>query len=86
MYTCNNNNMSQKLSPKAARDKAARDKKYAMTPRRTKMKAENQRRHRANPSADDKDYDHTNKRFESAKANRGGHGKGTKVESKQRKR
>ena len=39
--------MPQKLSPQARRDKAARDKRYAMTPRRTRMKAENQRLRRA---------------------------------------
>ena len=35
--------MPQKLSPKAKRRKAARDKAFAMTPRRRAMKAENQR-------------------------------------------
>ena len=33
--------MPQELSPQARRDKAARDKRYAMTTRRTRMKAEN---------------------------------------------
>ena len=37
----------QKLSPKAAKAKAVRDKKIAMTPRRREMKAENQRKRRA---------------------------------------
>jgi hypothetical protein len=37
----------QKLSAKAAKAKAVRDKKIAMTDRRRKMKAENQRKRRA---------------------------------------
>jgi hypothetical protein len=73
----------QKLSPKAAAAKKARDLKYAKTPRRTAMKAENQRKRRAakknGQSVQGKDYDHTKKRFTSVKANRGGHGKGTKA-------
>ena len=39
--------MGQKLSPKAKKAKAERDLAYAMTDRRTEMKAENQRRRRA---------------------------------------
>ena len=35
--------MAQKLSKKAKAAKKARDKKTAMTPRRRRMKAENQR-------------------------------------------
>ena len=35
--------MTQKLSPTARRDKAARDKAAAMTPLRRRRKAENQR-------------------------------------------
>ena len=51
--------MSQKLSPQARRDKAARDKAYAMTPARRAKKAHAQREARANPSAaEGKDYDH----------------------------
>ena len=72
----------QKLSPKASKAKAVRDKKIAMTDRRRKMKAENQRKRRAakkrGVNLNGKDYDHTKKRFVSVKANRGGHGKGTK--------
>lgn len=72
----------QKLSPKASKAKAVRDKKIAMTDRRRKMKAENQRKRRAakkrGVNLKGKDYDHTKKRFVSVKANRGGHGKGTK--------
>ena len=74
--------MGQKLSPAAKRAKAARDLAYAKTPRRTKMRAENQRLRRAAKKAgkdvDGKDYDHNSKRFVSVKTNRGGHGKGTK--------
>ena len=39
--------MAQKLSKKAKAAKKARDKKTAMTSRRTKMKAENQKKRRA---------------------------------------
>ena len=74
--------MAQKLSPAAKRAKAARDLAYAKTRRRTKMRAENQRKRRAAIKAgkniDGKDYDHNSKRFVSVKTNRGGHGKGTK--------
>ena len=72
----------QKLSPQAARDKAARDLAYAKTPARRAKKAENQRKRRAakkrGVDLTGKDYDHTKKKFVSIKANRGGHGKGTK--------
>ena len=66
--------MGQKLSPKAKADKAKRDLAYAMTDRRTAMKAENQRRRRAakkkGQNIDGKDYDHNRKRFVSIKTNR----------------
>lgn len=66
--------MAQKLSPKAAKDKAARDLAYAKTDRRTKMKAENQRKRRAakkrGQNIDGKDYDHNRKRFVSVRTNR----------------
>ena len=72
----------QKLSPTARRAKAARDLAYAKTRRRTKMRAENQRKRRAAKKAGKnikgKDYDHNSKRFVSVKTNRGGHGRGTK--------
>jgi len=46
------------------------------------MKAENQRKRRAalksGVDLSDKDYDHTKKKFVSVRANRSGHGKGTK--------
>lgn len=74
--------MAQKLSPQARRDKAARDLAEAKTPRRTRMRAENQRKRRAAKKAgqnvEGKDYDHNSKKFVSVKTNRGGHGHGTK--------
>ena len=76
--------MSQKLSATARRNKAARDKAYAMTPARREKKAENQRLRRAAIKAgkniDGKDYDHKDERFESIAANRGNDGEGTKKE------
>ena len=72
----------QKLTPTARRMKAIRDKRAAMTADRRKKKAENQRKRRAavksGKDIKGKDYDHTKKKFVSVKANRGGHGKGTK--------
>ena len=74
--------MAQKLSRKAAAAKKARDLAYAKTPRRTKMRAENQRLRaaakKAGKNIEGKDYDHNTKRFVSVKTNRGGHGMGTK--------
>jgi hypothetical protein len=76
-----------KLSREAAKQKAVRDKKAAMTPARRKKKAENQRKRRAAANKhgkswlNGKDYDHDDKRFESIKANRGNDGNGTKKES-----
>ena len=74
--------MPQKLSPKARKAKLARDLKVAKTPRRTRMKAENQRKRRAAIKKGKiivgLDYDHTAKKFISVKKNRGGYGKGTK--------
>lgn len=74
--------MAQKLSPAARRAKAARDLAEAKSPRRTRMRAENQRRRRAAKKAgqdiEGKDYDHNAKKFVSVKTNRGGHGHGTK--------
>ena len=81
-----------KLSKEAARRKAVRDKKAAMTPARRKKKAENQRKRRAAAKKHGiswlkgKDYDHDDKRFESVKANRGNDGNGTKKEGKKTKR
>ena len=74
--------MAQKLSPKAKAAKRKRDLATAKSPRRTAMRAENQRLRRAakkrGVNLNGKDYDHTKKRFVSVKANRSGHGKGTK--------
>ena len=74
--------LKQKLSPKAAKDKAARDLATANTSRRSAMRAENQMKRRAalkkGVDLTGKDYDHTKNKFVSVKANRGGHGKGTK--------
>jgi hypothetical protein len=73
--------MPQQLSPQARRDKAARDKAYAMTPDRRAKKAHAQREARANPSAaEGKDYDHKDQRWESPAQNRGNDGEGTKKE------
>ena len=76
--------MAQKLSKRGKARKAARDKKYAMTPNRRKKKAENQRKRRAakkkGKNLKGKDYDHKTKRFTSVKKNRGNRGKGTKKE------
>lgn len=74
--------MAQKLSPKAKAAKRKRDLATAKSPRRTAMRAENQRLRRAakkrGVNLDGKDYDHTKKKFVSVRANRSGHGKGTK--------
>ena len=71
--------LKQKLSPLAARDKAIRDKKSAMTKKRKDRKAENQR----NGQLSDSDLHHTTsgllKRV-SIKNNRGNYGNGTKNE------
>mgnify|MGYP003627551969 CR=1 FL=1 len=72
----------QKLSSTAAKDKAARDLAFAKSPARRAKKAENQRKHRANPSMKGKDYDHKTSSFKTVKANRGNDGKGTKIEGK----
>ena len=73
-----------KLSKKAAKQKAIRDKKAAMTLDRRRKKAENQKiRRKAKKNGKDisgKDYDHKTKRFTSIKSNRGNRGKGTKKE------
>ena len=72
--------MKQKLSPKAAKAKAARDLAYAKTPDRRKKKAEDQRRHRADPSGKGKDWDHEDGHWETPHRNRGNDGNGTKSE------
>ena len=74
--------MAQKLSKKAKAAKKKRDLAAANTRRREKMRAENQRTRRKpkkkGKNIKGKDYVHTLKKFVSVKANRGGHGKGTK--------
>ena len=76
----------QKLSPKAAAAKKKRDLAFAKTFARKRKKAENQRLRRKaikeGKNIKGKDYDHTKKKFVSVKANRGGHGKGTKPKKK----
>jgi len=73
-----------KLSKLAAKRKAIRDKKAAMTPDRKRKKADNQRKRRAakknGKDIRGLDYDHKTKRFTSIKNNRGNRGKGTKKE------
>ena len=58
----------QHLSPAAAKAKAIRYKKYAMTDRRRKMKAESQRIN----CPDGQDYDHNTGKCVSSSFNRGG--------------
>lgn len=76
----------QRLSAKAAKEKAERDLAFAKTDERKKKKADNQRRRRAalkkGKNLKGLDYDHASKRFETIKENRGNGGKGTKSEGK----
>ena len=75
--------LKQKLSPIAAKDKAARDLAMAKTPYRRAAKAANQKRkRREKPAAflKGKDYDHRTSSFRSVAYNRGGGGNGTKNE------
>ncbi len=80
-----------KLSKEAAKRKAVRDKKAAMTPARRKKKAENQRRRRiyiklhGKNSLKGLDFDHEDNKFETVKRNRGNDGNGTKKEGKNKK-
>lgn len=73
--------LKQKLSPKAAKAKAERDLAYAKTPDRRAKKAEDQRRHRADPNGKGMDWDHEDQHWETASRNRGNDGNGTKSES-----
>tara|TARA_R110001632_G_scaffold53949_2_gene132498 strand:+ start:420 stop:674 length:255 start_codon:yes stop_codon:yes gene_type:complete len=77
--------MRQQLSPAARRDKAARDKAYAMTPARKAKKAHSQRKRsaakKAGQNIDGQDYDHKRQQFVSVKSNRGNEGIGTQSES-----
>ena len=70
----------QNLSPKAAKEKKARDLAFAKTFDRKRKKAFNQRWHRANPSGDGMDYDHKDGKAKTIHANRGNDGLGTKKE------
>ena len=74
--------MAKKLSSRALMAKRKRDLAAANSPRRKKMRAENQKKRREaiknGKNIKGMDYDHTKKKFVSVKANRGGHGKGTK--------
>ena len=81
-FILNDTIMAQKLSATAKRDKAARDLAFAKTPARRAKKADDQRRHRANPGAKGLDWDHKNQRFESPAKNRSNDGLGTKREGK----
>ena len=74
--------LKQKLSPLAAKKKAARDLAAAKSPARRAKKAENQRKRREKPAAflKGKDYDHRTSSFKSVKYNRGNNGNGTKKE------
>jgi len=74
--------LRQQLSPQARRDKAARDKAYAMTPARKAKKAHAQRERRKSPiEAAGQDYDHKRQAFVSVRSNRGNEGIGTRHES-----
>ena len=70
--------LKQKLSPEAAKDKAARDLAMAKTPARKRKKAQNQRLGQRS----DSDLHHTGSTVKrvSIKNNRGNFGNGTKNE------
>tara|TARA_R110002020_G_scaffold94518_1_gene227337 strand:- start:1418 stop:1633 length:216 start_codon:yes stop_codon:yes gene_type:complete len=70
----------QILTPTAARMKAIRDKRAAMTPKRRKRKAENQRIGQSSSSDIHHKSDGTTEKV-SVKNNRGNFGKGTKKEN-----
>ena len=75
--------LKQKLSPSAAKKKAARDLAYAKTPARKHKKAQNQRLDRAEGTiGDGLDRHHTGSSIKkvSIKNNRGNYGRGTKNE------
>ena len=69
----------QNLTPTARRMKAIRDKRAAMTPKRRKRKAENQRIGQSSSSDIHHDANGSTRRV-SIKKNRGNFGKGTKKE------
>ena len=70
----------QNLSPKAAKDKKARDLAFAKTFDRKRKKAFNQRWHRKHPEHSGMDYDHKDACPKSVHDNRGNDGNGTKNE------
>ena len=76
--------LKQKLSPSAAKKKAARDLAYAKSPARRAKKAENQRVDRAEGTVGDgMDRHHTKSgvlRKVTVKNNRGNYGRGTRKE------
>tara|TARA_R100000781_G_scaffold94812_1_gene59154 strand:+ start:40 stop:291 length:252 start_codon:yes stop_codon:yes gene_type:complete len=76
--------LKQKLSPSAAKKKAARDLAYAKSPARKRKKAQNQRLDRAEGTiGDGLDRHHTKSgavKKVSVKNNRGNYGRGTKNE------
>ena len=78
----------QKLSAKARKAKAIRDKKCAMTPDRKRKKAHSQRVRRAaikkGKNIKGKDWDHKDRRFETVARNRANDGKGTKREGRKK--
>ena len=75
--------LKQKLSPSAAKKKAASDLDKAKTPYRRAAKAANQKRKRENPvKSKGKDWDHKDRKYKSPTKNRGNDGKGTKIEGK----
>lgn len=76
--------MAQKLSLKAARAKAVRDKKAAMTPARRAKKAHAQRERRKCNPGPGWDWDHEDGRWERVSRNRGNEGNGTKSEGKKK--
>ena len=76
--------LKQKLSPSAAKKKAARDLVFAKSPARKRKKAQNQRLDRAEGTVGDgMDRHHTKSgavKKVSIKNNRGNYGRGTKNE------
>lgn len=74
----------QKLSPKAAKDKAERDLRYANSPARKEKRADSQAQRRAakknGRDVAGKDFDHRTNSFVSVSTNRGNRGEGTKKE------
>ena len=71
--------IKQKLSPSAAKKKAERDKKFAMTKKRKDRKAENQRVGQSSSRDLHHGPDGSLKKV-SIKNNRGNYGRGTKTE------